>query len=297
MTPVSERRGYIGGSDFYELLTGCELKLWKIKRGGEKGEPTGAMIRGTKLEPLIVEEYEERRGRKVRRENRLLTHKDYPWAAAHIDRWTWPSADVVDGFSGYGRGVLECKSANPFAFRTFLREGLPPHYIAQMQWYLYVTGARWGAYAVLEPVDWQFTGFDVERDNDLIAGLHEKAAGFWAKVENGPEPEKLDAQSKQCRRCQFREECHPYEPVIEDLGEAVRDDSLEDMAIKVAEARRIAKEAKEYESECTDALTEALGQRTNVVAGDLVVIRQTVPRAGYTVKPTNFTTLRVKTLK
>ena len=63
------------------------------------------------------------------------------------------------------------------------------------------------------------------------------------------------------------------------------------------EARRISREAKAWEDECAEALTAALGERKNVVAGNLVVIRQTIARPEYTVRATNYTTLKVKEVK
>lgn len=284
-----DRTGYIGGSDWYELLDGCELRLWKTKRGEDGGrEVTGAMQRGTKMEPLVKEEYVERTGRKIRNHNTLIRHKSFPWAAAHIDAWTYDDTS---------RGVLECKTAAPHMFRTFKRDGLPQHYIAQMNWYLYVTGSQWGEWAVLEPVDWEFETFRVLRDDVLIQALHERAMLAWAKIENGPAPEKLDAFAKPCRKCAWRAECHPVMEIPQDIGDAEQDDSIEEIAAALANARKIKADADRYEKECAETLTETLGSRLHVVSGELEVIRQTSPRAGYTVAPTNVTTLRVRPRK
>jgi predicted phage-related endonuclease len=290
--PVSQRTGYLGGSDWYELLEGCHLRLWRQKRGiapPVEQEKTGAMTRGSKLEPLILEEYKEQTGRKPRKVNSLITHRQFPWFAAHVDamesRGTRPHHE---------RWVVECKSAAPFVFRTFQREGIHPHYIAQGQHYCLVTGAAGVTYAVLEPVDWQFATFDVPRDDAMIAGLLANAQTFWAKVENGPSPDKLEPDDKRCRKCIWRQECHPDAPVVEDLGDAVRDDELVQIAQKTAEARKISAEADRWKKECEDTLREALGKRTNVVAGDLQVTNLTSQRKGYTVADTTVTTLRIK---
>lgn len=283
------RLGYFGGSDWYELLEGCELRLWKQKRGeGDARVETGAMRRGTKMEPLVKAEYVEKTGRKIRNCKALVTHKQFPWACAHIDAWVHDNGV---------RGVLECKTAAPHVFRNFQREGLPAHYIAQLNWYLYVTGAAFGDWAVLEPVDWGFESFRVLRDEELIRVLHEKAATAWARIENGPRPDKLDAQAKPCRKCAWRMECHPYIEVTQDIGDAVQDDSIEDIATALADARRIKADADRYEKECAETLTEALGSRPHVISGELEIIRQTSPRAGYTVAPTNVTSLRVRPRK
>lgn len=290
-----DRTGYIGGSDFRTLLNGCHLRLWKQKRGEPTTQPeeTGAMVAGTKLEPIIIEEYKEKTGRKTKRHNGLMRHRDYQWAAAHVDSFTWATSGLVEPIA-HGRGVVECKKSAPHNFRRFLRDGLPQEYVAQMQWYLYVTGLKWGAFAVLEPVEWQFQTFDIRRDDELIALLHEKASLFWGVVENGPAPAQLDAGDKLCRRCPYRDACHPDAPITEDLGDAVRDDSIEEIAAQLCDARAILRDAKQHEEECAKTLTEALGARTNVVSGDLKITRQTTPRAGYEVKPSTVTMLKVK---
>lgn len=284
-----DRTGYIGGSDFYELLpSGCELRLWKVKRGAAGPEETGHMRRGTKLEPLIVEEYVEITGRRVEKvQGEQCIHDIYPWVAARPDRWTWRPGDSE-------RGVLECKSAAPHVFRTFQREGLPEAYIAQVNWEMYVGKTIWGAFAILEPVEWKLITFDTNKDEALVEGLHERGSKFWSLVENGPAPEKLSPTSKQCRHCRFRDECHPWEPIPADDPDFTRDDSIEELAADVAKARAIKKDAVAYEEECSDALAQALGARTKVLAGEFKILRQTTPRAGYTVAPTNVTTLRVQ---
>ena len=84
-----DRTRFIGGSDLGHIVNappyGCARKLWYQKRGVQPDyeiEFRGHLIRGTKLEPLIVEEYQARTGRKVRRTGSRFGEEDWqagPW--------------------------------------------------------------------------------------------------------------------------------------------------------------------------------------------------------------------------
>ncbi len=68
------RTGFIGGSDLGSIVNappyGCARKLWYQKRAVEPDYEVpfrGHLLRGVKLEPLIVAEYVAKTGNKVRR--------------------------------------------------------------------------------------------------------------------------------------------------------------------------------------------------------------------------------------
>ena len=199
-----DRTKFIGGSDIGAIVNappyGCARKLWYKKRGVEPDyevEFRGHLIRGTKLEPLIVEEYQERTGRKVRRTGSRFGEED--WQAGAMDR-------MIVG-DERGPGVLECKTANERAFRGFLREGLPLSYQLQIQWYMGLAGYRWGAFAVLEPSQWRFETFEVSFDPAAFAMVREMAEEFWAMVQGEGEPQRLPVSDKRCGACEYRHSC------------------------------------------------------------------------------------------
>ncbi|NBW16312.1 MAG: hypothetical protein EBR82_50860 [Caulobacteraceae bacterium] len=198
-----DRTKFIGGSDIGAIVNappyGCARKLWYQKRGVEPDYEVpfrGHLVRGTKLEPLIVEEYETRTGRKVRRKKvvRGASHE-----AGAMDR-------MILG-DERGPGVLECKTANERAFRGFLREGLPLSYQLQIQWYMGLAGYRWGAFAVLEPSQWRFETFEVDADAAAFAMVREMAEEFWRMVQGEGEPQRLPVSDKRCGRCEYRHSC------------------------------------------------------------------------------------------
>ena len=198
-----DRTGFIGGSDIGAIVNatpyGCARKLWYQKRGIQPDYEVplrGHLVRGTKLEPLIVEEYEVRTGRKVRRKKvvRGAGHE-----AGAMDR-------MILG-DRRGPGVLECKTANERAFRGFLRDGLPLSYQLQIQWYMGLARYWWGAFAVLEPSAWRFETFEVEFDPSAFAMVRKMAEEFWRMVQGEGEPQRLPASDKRCGGCEFRHSC------------------------------------------------------------------------------------------
>lgn len=94
----------------------------------------------------------------------MLQHKDYPFMLANLDR------RIVGG------GILECKTAN--AFTGDWKDGVPEHYMCQVQHYLAVTGEPFGYIAVLIGGQ-KFEYARIERDEALIATLIDYEKAFW----------------------------------------------------------------------------------------------------------------------
>jgi predicted phage-related endonuclease len=78
-----------------------------------------------------------------------------------------------------GRGVLELKCPGMWAFAKVKREGLPLHWIVQMQHNLEVTGYAWGSFALFNADLWEVVHFDVARDEELAQALTMKERDFW----------------------------------------------------------------------------------------------------------------------
>lgn len=208
LTPeqIERRKESLGASDIHRAVSeppwGCSKQLWYEKRGQEPDyedfRNEKVMERGTVLEPIIADIYEKETGRQIRR---LQTryHKTHEWASASIDR------QVVN--QPNGPGVLECKTAFREVFHKMKREGLPSAYIMQLQWGMFVTGYKWGSYAILWPDGWHFIWFDVERNDTLIKGMFKRASEFWRQVQYGPMPDRLDPGDKRCQTCIYRSTC------------------------------------------------------------------------------------------
>lgn len=184
---LEQRRKGIGGSDSPVILGVSPFKtvreLWDEKLGlVEDAPPTAAMERGTYLEPVAAQLYMDKTGRKVKRVNDILRHKEHDWMLANIDR-------QIQSENGKGPGILEIKCPGLSVFSKCKREGLQDYYIVQLQHYLAVSDRSWGAFAVFNAERWELIHFDVDRDQELIDLIISHDRDFWQMVQEGRVPE------------------------------------------------------------------------------------------------------------
>jgi len=264
---LEERRRGIGGSDWMNALSlepyGCQRQLIYDKRGIEpdfpEDQPEGYLTRGHKLEPLVVEEAEEKLGIKCRRQTRLARPDWLPkWWIGNIDRM------VVGG------GVFEAKTKNPWVFRKLKAGGIPLYEFAQMQHYMALADRSDCVYAALEPCSWELYVDLLNRDDELIEKMLLAGDWLWDIVqdEGATLPERLDSGSKQCKRCPWRWHCQG--DAIFSSNKAKADEPVErrlltepgmvELAREVYQLREIVAEAKERLEELTAAAKKALGE-------------------------------------
>lgn len=166
------RRRGIGGSDAAAIAGLSPWKspvaVWLEKTGQvEPPEPGEAAYWGTVLENIVAQEFSKRTGKKIRRKNAILQHKDYPWMIANVDRM------LVGSSEG-----LECKTTSAFQAKEWEGDEIPAQYIVQVQHYMAVTGAKAWWLAVLIGGQ-RFLCKRVERDDELIQQLVEIERDFW----------------------------------------------------------------------------------------------------------------------
>ncbi|OJF16462.1 MAG: hypothetical protein A6D91_11805, partial [Bacillaceae bacterium G1] len=144
------------------------VAVWLEKTGQvEPPEPGEAAYWGTVLEDIVAQEFSKRTGKKIRRKNAILQHKDYPWMIANVDRM------LVGSSEG-----LECKTTSAFQAKEWEGDEIPAQYIVQVQHYMAVTGAKAWWLAVLIGGQ-RFLCKRVERDDELIQQLVEIERDFW----------------------------------------------------------------------------------------------------------------------
>ncbi|MCB4797009.1 YqaJ viral recombinase family protein [Pseudomonas sp. NP21570] len=157
-----------------------KLELWMIKTGRAEAMPqadpddqSSPMYWGNVLEPIVAEHYSLRTGRKVRRVNAVLQHRDpdKTWMLANLDYSVVGDADVQ---------ILECKTAGEFGSRLW-KEGVPEYVQCQVQHQLAVTGKQTADVCVLL-CGQEVRIYRVERDEKLIACLIDLEERFWACV-------------------------------------------------------------------------------------------------------------------
>lgn len=125
---------------------------------------------GSFLEDKIADAYSIFTGNKVRRCNKMLSHPDYPWMLANLDR-------VVVGKDT----ILECKTAHAFAGDKWGEEGsdeLPDQYLLQCMHYMIVTGYKKCDLAVLIGGS-DFRLYSIDYDEEIAEMLIEEERKFW----------------------------------------------------------------------------------------------------------------------
>ncbi len=263
-----ERKTGLGGSDIgdmYSLGYGCARELQYEKRGVVPDFPreeTSAMERGKLLEPVAIEVYRGRTGRRAVQDGELYRHDDYHWMLVH------PDGMILDPKKP-GAGVLEIKVLGWHSFARQKREGLEESYILQLQHSMAVTGCQWGSFGILCLEPWQFLWFDVDQDEALIARLIEDEAIFWGKVKNGPWIEKLDPKDFRCGKCPYRRTCQGealIQAFIKDDGaDLPRDDSLAEKLRAIEELDQLKDEATELLDAAKVELKKLLGDRPGAI--------------------------------
>ena len=176
----------LGGSDIATVLGINKYKskrrLWAELTGAVEREDISdkpAVKMGHKLEGIVADLFAEETGFTVRRNNWMLQHDTLDFLLANIDR----EVILADG----SKAVLECKTANARMAKYWQEDTIPREYMAQVQFYLMITGYQTAFIAVLlGGVDFDY--WRIERNEAIIADLEKQAIEFWNMVENGVEP-------------------------------------------------------------------------------------------------------------
>lgn len=175
---LAARRAGIGSSDAPGVLGispfTSPLSVYADKLGLMLDrEATEAMKWGTRLEPLIIEEFGQETGRKVARASQLIRSTERPWQLATLDA-------EQEALGRANTGALEIKATG---FRAGdWTEGVPRHVYAQVQHQLDVTGYDWGSVAVLM-FGCRMLWSDVERDDAFIEKMRAAELDFWNRVQ------------------------------------------------------------------------------------------------------------------
>lgn len=193
---LQERRKGIGGSDVAAIMgvspwkSAATVYLDKIGELPLEDNDSERMRIGRDLEEYVAQRFSEATGKKVRRNNHMLYHDDYPFIFADIDR------EVVGE-----NAILECKTTNSYA-KSQWENGAPIYYELQCQHYMLVTGAERCYIACLIGNE-AFTYHVIERDAEAMSALLSIEKEFWETyVEGGqlPSPDGSDDYSEALRK-------------------------------------------------------------------------------------------------
>lgn len=258
-----DRTKGIGGSDIHHLFNippyGCRRGLWYEKLGVEADFPfmgNDATRRGKRFERFVIQEYEHERNKTV-----IVGEKETEFAqgcfSAHLDGIIYEPYEE----GNVTHGVLEAKVPGMNAYLEIKKNGLPERYVMQMQWYLGITGYKWGEFAIFWPDGFKFLFFEAKPDEDLIRLLQDAASGFWEdNVKNKEEVLRLpDINDKRCKSCPWRLKCRGQQFLDEDIpmNEVDKLPETNELIPSIEayqESKDIYKKAEEYRDTCKEKL-------------------------------------------
>jgi len=165
------RNSGLGGSDVAAI---CGLNPWRsplsvyLEKTGQidGAEENEAMEWGTALEPIIAKKFEERTELKVRTNNYILQHPQYPFMLANLDR------EIVGKKEG-----LEIKTTSAWNGGKMHKE-IPDYYYLQCLHYMAVTGYIGWYLAILVGGNQMHIHY-IPRDEEDIQNLIKIESDFW----------------------------------------------------------------------------------------------------------------------
>lgn len=186
-----ERKGFIGGSDVAVILGlskyKTRLQLWLEKTGRIESSKAGEAAHwGNMLEPVVVAEWQAQNGDDSIQALPcpIFHHPQHDWARANLDRGIFVNG-VLDG-------VLEIKTASVYLSKDWDDGRVPVAYVAQVQWYMFVTNTTYAEVAVLIGGQ-EYRQTRIMRNDAIIKKLFKAASEFWQCVESNTMPEPVTA--------------------------------------------------------------------------------------------------------
>lgn len=261
------RRNGIGGSDIAAIAGLNKYKspmgLYLDKVGETPIEDTAgeAAYWGNVLEEVVAKEFQERTGEKVRRDNRMLAHPEYPFLMANLDR-------VIVG----KKELLECKTSSAYRMKEWESDEVPMEYLLQIMHYLAVTGYEAAHIAVLVGGQ-KFIHKKIERDEELIEQIIAMAADFWNNhvLTKTPPPYDGSSATSNLLSAMF--------PQAESEIETVLDDEADALIEQYYTAKEREEQAAADKKEAENKLKGMIGPAELGLAGSYVVEwKNTKPR-------------------
>lgn len=238
------------------------IKIYLDKIGElEPTEDNEAMYWGRIMEDVIAKDFQFRNDNmKVNRVNAILKHPEYEWALGNIDR-------LITNDNGE-KGILEIKTVSEYIKTAWEGEEVPPQYMVQLQWYMFVAGVKFGYFAALIGGNKYIQKY-VERDEELIEILKNIAQNFWENNVLTKTPPLIDGSDAST---DLLKTLYPN-------SEADTEIELPDEALKLIESREDLKgQKKELDSqisECENKLKDLLKENEVGICGERKVTWKT----------------------
>lgn len=207
---------------------------------------------GHLLEPIVADEFAKReltadKGREgwtLTELGATVSHKDYPWARANVDRLI-----LDDG--GNVVGILECKTTSEYNDEEWASGDILLSYLYQLNWYMWILDIKWGAFACLVGGN-KFYSYEVFRNDELLeTELIPKAKDFWFNnVLALKEPE------LQANDTDFANSI--YETVEKNSEVVLEDEESNNLAATIVECKAKIKELEKIKEEAQNRLKDRL---------------------------------------
>ncbi|HZG70636.1 MAG TPA: YqaJ viral recombinase family protein [Chondromyces sp.] len=247
---LTYRRRGISGTDVGAI---CGVDKWRspiavyLEKTGQvpKREENEAMYFGRLLEEVVADEFAKRTGYKIQRSNAILQHPENEWAIGNIDRL------ILD--SERGNGVLEVKTASEYVKKEWEDGNIPEAYQLQLQWYLYITDLKWGAFAVLIGGN-KFQYKMIERDQEIIDLLIKICKNFWENHLLAGIPPLVDGSEASA------DLLNRMYPEGEADSKVVLPDEAEELIIQWEQANEDMEEAEERKRKAENRLKALIGE-------------------------------------
>lgn len=235
------RKTGIGGSDAAALLgenpysDGTPYFVWLDKTDPEyQSESNSAMERGSRMEPIVREMFEEKTGIKTRRQG-MHQSREFPNLLASVD------ALAEDG------GGWEGKTASQWVTRNWDEDVCPDYYAAQGRHYLAVTGRSHWHVSALDIESWKLWHWTIERDEEQLEYESTVKQEFWKTYilpRVAPDPDLARITSEEIKRRFPKVEAALIDyPTDSDKAQQIRDTILYRRAL----ADEIKESKKEYD--------------------------------------------------
>jgi putative phage-type endonuclease len=179
-----DRKNYIGGSDIAVILGLSPYKtpyqLYLEKKGHAEPEPeTPYQYWGTRLEPILREEFEKRNFVSIEEPKDTKCHPLYPFLRGNLDGWIreWDE-------------IFEAKTTLAYNRDKWGEDGskiIPPEYIVQVAFYCSIMNCPTAHIAVLIGGN-DYRELIYKRDEDLENKIIDEACKFWQSLQDNTPP-------------------------------------------------------------------------------------------------------------
>lgn len=285
-TTENGRAKEIGGSSIAAVMGlnrwKTPLALWAEMQGLIKPDDDEKewLEIGRDLEAYVCEKFQQRSGKKLRRDARTFRDEQYPYMVAHIDRW-------ICGEDA----LFEAKTASAWKAKEWVGEEIPQEYILQVMWYMGIL-KKSKAYLACLIGGQKFAWKEIDFDADLFAVMRESARVFMENfIVANVAPIAIAGDSDTLAQMFPQSQSNHLH----------MDDNQSEVFNRLADEREQLKDTiKTYTASLEDVeakIKQIIGENESAESDKYKVTWKTQDRKEYTVKATSFRVMRVSLKK